>query len=215
LAVAIAAALVLTAKAGAGDRIDAAVAALQTSPVYVDPTAELAVGGAEQARLRAAIDASGAGPLYIAILPLAAENDAGGNPDGVLQALHDGLKRAGTYAVVGGRHFRAGSAGVLRPGVAGRLATEALDAHRAEGVTATLIDLVRRVAAARKNGGSEPGNGTGTGGGILIGLLVLGGVLFATVHVIRAHRRRQAELAEGKAAAHDALIALADDVQKI
>jgi hypothetical protein len=82
-------------------------------------------------------------------------------------------------------------------------------------VTATLIDFVHRVAAARKNGGSAPSNGTGAGGGILIGLLVLGGVLFAGTHAIRAHRRRQSELAEVKAAAHDDLIALADDVQKL
>jgi uncharacterized membrane protein YgcG len=185
LAVAVAAALTLTANAGAGQRIDAAVGALQSSPIYVDPTAELAIGGGDQARLRAAIDASNAGPVYIAILPLAAENETGGNPDGVLQALHDGLKRDGTYAVVVGRHFRAGSEGVLQPGVAGRLATEALDAHRSDGVTATLIDLV------------------------------LGGALFVGAHAVRTRRRRQAELAEVKAAAHDDLIALADDVQKL
>ena len=215
LAVAVAAALTLTANAGAGERTDTAVAALRTSGVYVDPAAELAIGRADQARLRAAIDSSGAGPVYVAILPLAAENETGGDPDGVLQALHDGLRRDGTYAVVVGRHFRAGSEGVLQPGVAGRLATQALDAHRGEGVTATLIDFVHRVAAARKNGGTPPGNGTGTGGGILIGLLVLGGALFAGAHAVRARRRRQAELAEVKTAAHEDLIALADDVQKL
>jgi uncharacterized membrane protein YgcG len=215
LAVAVATALALTANAGAGERIDAAVAALKTSPVYVDPNAELAIGRSDLARLRAAIDRSNAGPVYIAILPLAAEDETGGNPDGVLQAVHDGLKRDGTYAVVVGRHFRAGSEGVLRPGVAGRLATEALDAHRSEGVTATLIDFVHRVATARKNGGSPPNNGTGTGGAVLIGLLVLGGAVFAGAHAVRTRRRRQAELAEVKAAAHDDLIALADDVQKL
>jgi hypothetical protein len=215
LAVAVAAALTLTATAGAGERIDAAVAALQKSPVYVDPTAELAIGGDDEARLRAAIDASNAGPVYIAILPLAAEDETGGNPDGVLQALHDGLKRDGTYAVVVGRHFRAGSEGVLQPGVAGQLATEALDAHRGAGVTPTLIDFVHRVAAARQNGGRPPGGGIGAGGGILIGLLVLGGALFSGAHAVRARRRRQAELAEVKAAAHEDLIALADDVQKL
>jgi hypothetical protein len=215
LAVAVAAALVLTANAQAGERIDAAVAALQSNPVYVDPAAELAISGADQARLRAAIDSSDAGPVYIAILPVAAENETGGNPDGVLQALHDGLQRDGTYAVVVGRHFRAGSQGVLQPGVAGQLATEALAAHRSQGVTATLIDFVHRVATARQNGGTAPGGGAGTGGGVLIGLLVLGGALFLGVHALRARRRRNAELAEVKAAAHDDLIALADDVQKL
>lgn len=215
LAVAVAAALVLTAHAYAGERIDTAVRALRQSPVYVDPAAELAISRGDQARLRAAIDSAGAGPVYVAILPVAAENETGGDPDGVVQALHDGLNRDGTYAVVVGRHFRAGSQGVLQPGVAGRLATEALDAHRDQGVTATLIDFVHRVAAARRNGGSAPGGGPGSGGGVLIGLLVLGGALFLGLHAVRARRRRQTELAEVKAAAHEDLIALADDVQQL
>jgi hypothetical protein len=215
LAAAAAAALALAAPAGAGERVDAAVAALQTNPVYVDPTAELAIGAADQARVRRKIDTSGAGPVYIAILPLAAENETGGDPDGVLQALHDGLGRPGTYAVVVGRHFRAGSE-VLPSGEAGRLATEALQANRGDGVTATLTDFVDRVAAAQRSGGDGNGNGKpGTGGGILIGLLVLGGIAFLVFRSVHNRRRREAELAEVKAAAHDDLIALADDVQKL
>jgi hypothetical protein len=216
--VAVASALALAGTARAGERINAAVAALQTNPVYVDSTAQLAIGPADQARLRHAIDTAGAGPLYIAILPLAAENETGGDPDGVLQALHDGLGRRGTYAVVVGRHFRAGSDGVLQPGVAGRLASQALKEHKGEGVTATLIDFVHRVADARQNGGNAPGGGgsePGTGGGILIGLLVLGAVAFIAVRALNGRRRQQSELAEVKTAAHDDLIALADDVQKL
>src|SRR4051812_5076282 len=219
LAAVAAAALALGAPARAGGRIDAAVAALQADPVFVDRTAELAIDAADQTRLRRTIDTAGAGPVYIAILPLTAENETGGDPDGVLQALHDGLRRPGTYAVVVGRHFRAGSEGVLRPGVAGRLATEALDANRGQGVAATLTDFVHRVADARQNAGASPGDGTndepGTGGGVLIGLLVLGGLTFVGFRAIQGRRRGQAELAEVKAAAHDDLIALADDVQKL
>jgi hypothetical protein len=215
LAAAVAAALALAAPAVAGERIDAAVAALQADPVYVDPSAELAIGPADQARLRRAIDTAGAGPVYIAILPLAAENETGGDPDGVLQALHEGLGRKGTYAAVVGRHFRAGS-DVLPSGEAGRLATEALNANRGNGVTATLIDFVDRVAEARASGSDGSGDGEpGTGGGVLIGLLVLGGAAFLVFRTLRNRRRHQAELAEVKAAAHDDLIALADDVQKL
>jgi hypothetical protein len=212
-----AAALALAASARGGERIDAAVAALQSNPVYVDPDAQLAISGADQDRVRAAIDTSGAGPVYIAILPLAAENETGGNPDGVLQGIHDGLHRRGTYAVIVGRHFRAGSDGVLAQGVAGQLATDALNAHRSDGTTATLVDFVNRVAAARRNGSAPTGttNEPGTGGGILIGLLVLGGLIFLGVHSIQRRRRQEAELAEVKAAAHDDLVALADDVQKL
>jgi hypothetical protein len=185
--------------------------------VYVDSTAELAIGSADQSRLRQTIDTAGAGPVYIAILPLAVENETGGDPDGVLQALHDGLGRPGTYAAVVGRHLRAGSEGVLPQGVAGRLATEALNAHRSDGVTATLVDFVHRVAAAQQSAsaGGDGNDKPGTGGGVLIGLLIFGAVAFLVTRAVRNRRRSQAELAEVKAAAHDDLIALADDVQKL
>ena len=216
VAVAAAAALALGGPATAGERIDAAVAALQSTSVYVDPSAELAINAADQAKLRRTIDTAGAGPVYVAILPLAAENETGGDPDGVLDALHDGLGRKGTYAVVVGRHFRAGSDGVLEPGVAGRLATDALNAHRGDGVSATLTDFVARVADARQNGGGgDDDNEPGTGGGILIGVLVVGAIAFLVFRSVQKRRRNEAELAEVKAAAHDDLIALADDVQQL
>jgi hypothetical protein len=219
LAGAAVAALAFALPAQAGQQIDAAVAALQNDPVYVDPTAELAIDANEQAELRRTIHTSGAGPVYIAILQESAQDETGGDPDGVLQAIHDGLGRPGTYAVVVGRHFRAGSEGVLAPGEAGRLATEALNAHRGQGVTPTLVDFVHRVAAAQQSGGDggggDDGNEPGAGGGVLIGLLVLGGVGFLVFRAVARRRRHQAELAEVKAAAHEDLIALADDVQKL
>jgi hypothetical protein len=214
-ACAVAAALVFATTAAAGTILDRAVASLQNDPVYVDSDAELAVGAADQQRLRQTIDTAGAGPVYIAILPTATEREAGGSADGVLQALHDQLGRKGTYAVVVGRHFRAGSDGVLPPGEAGRLATESLDAHRGEGVTATLVDFVNRVAAARQSGDSGNGGEPGTGGAVLIGLLIAAAAAFLIFRGVRARRRHQAELAQVKAAAHDDLIALADDVEKL
>ena len=162
LLVAASAALALVPAAQAGPIVDKAVAALQSSPVYVDPGAELAISSADQNQLRAKIDGAGAGPVYIAILPAAAELEAGGSPDGVLQALHDSLGRKGTYAAVIGTHFRAGS-DVLAKGVAGRLATDALDAHRGQGVTATLLDFIDR-AATERSGGTSGGGGGGDGG---------------------------------------------------
>ncbi len=211
------AALVLVPAAQAGPMIDRAVAALNSDPVYVDPAAELAPSSADQDRLRRKIDLAGAGPVYIAILPTAAEREAGGSPDGVLQAIHDALGHKGTYAAVIGRHFRAGS-DVLSKGVAGRLATEALAAHRGEDVTATLLDFVARVAAERSgegNGGGGSGGQPSGGGGVAIGLLIAGAVAFLFFRAVRQRRRSQTELAEVKAAAHDDLIALADDVQKL
>jgi hypothetical protein len=218
LAVAVAA-LAFAPGAAAGPQLDEAASSLQTDPVYVDPSAELAIDDAEQARLRQKIDTAGAGPVYVAILRQSAEQEAGGDPDGVVQAIHDALGRRGTYAVVVGRHFRAGSDGVLARGVAGRLATEALNAHRGQGVTATLVDFVDRVAQARASGGTDGGGGDGNepsgGGGALIGLLLLGGGGFVAYRAYRKRKQTQAELAEVKAAAHEDLIALADDVQKL
>lgn len=218
LSAAAAAALVLVPAAHAGPILDQTVAALRTEPVYVDPAAELAITPADQDRLRQTIDSGGAGPVYVAILPSAAEQEAGGDPDGVLQAIHDALGRKGTYATVVGRHFRAGSDGVLPHGVAGRLATEALDAHRSDGVTATLVDFIGRVAAARQagdQGGGDGGGEPGTGGGTLIGLLIAGVIVFLAFQAVRKRRQAQAQLAEVKTAAREDLIALADDVQRL
>jgi hypothetical protein len=212
------AALAAAPAAQAADEIARALDTLRSDPVFVDPSAERAISPADAARLRARIDKAGAGPVYVAILPGSAEREAGGDPDGVLQAIGRGLGRDGTYALVVDDHFRAGSQGVLQPGVAGELATEAFNAHRAEGVTAVLLDFVDRVADARRSGGANPGNGDGGpggGGGALIGLLVLGGGGFVVYRAIARRRREQHELAEVKAAAHDDLIALADDVQRL
>jgi hypothetical protein len=207
-----AAALTLSSTATAGPIVDTAAQALRSSPVYVAPNAELG-NRVDAARVRSEIDRAGAGPVYVAVLPLAAEQEEGGSPDGVLQALHDQVGARGTYAVVVGRHFRAGS-DVLRPGVAGRLATEALDAHRSAGVTPTLVDFVDRVAAARS--GNGPGNrGPGGGGIALIAVLGVAGGAFLLVRTVARRRRDAAELAEVKTAAREDLIALADDVRSL
>ena len=97
------------------------------------------------------------------------------------------------------------------------MATEALAAHRGEGVTATLLDFVDRVAAERSGSGGGDGSGgqPSGGGGAVIGLLIAGVVAFLVFRAVRKRRRSQAELAEVKAAAHEDLIALADDVQKL
>jgi hypothetical protein len=216
LASAFAAALLVVPVAKAGPIIDRAVAALRSDPVYVDPAADLAPSAADQNRLRQRVDSAGAGPVFVAILPNAAELETGGSPDGALQAIHAGLGLKGTYAAVIGTHFRAGSDGVLPEGVAGRLATEALAAHRGAGVTATLLDFIDRVAAERRGGGGGGNGGQPSGaGGVIIALLVVAVVGFLVLRTVRNRRRSQAELAEVKAAAHDDLVSLADDVQKL
>jgi len=70
----------------------------------------------------------------------------------VLRALHDRQGRSGTYAVVVGRSFRAGTTNGFH---AAPLADEAFSEHQGEGVAAVLADFVDRVAEA-KSSGSAP-----------------------------------------------------------
>jgi hypothetical protein len=149
------------APAHAGPIVDAAATALANDPVYVDPEAEKAIGAADERRIEREIETNGHGPMYIAILPAAAVREAGGDATGVVDEIHGKLGRRGVYAVVAGNHFRAESTDLGR-GEAGDLAREAIDAHRADGVAATLVDFVDRVGEARTNGGSDGG---GSGGG--------------------------------------------------
>ncbi len=213
--VAVLAAAALAPAATAGPIVDRAVHALQSDPVYVDPSAEKAIGAANAQELRRTIDSANAGPVYIAILPSSAEGEEGGDPDGVLQAIGAGLDRDGTVALIVGNHFRAGSRGALKPGVAGQLAHDSIASHGQDGVTRTLLDFVGRVAGARANGGRSADRSPGSGGFSLIGVLAVLGGAFLFLHTFRRRREERRQLAEVKAAAKDDLVALADDVQKL
>jgi hypothetical protein len=209
-------AVVFPGAAAAGPIIDRAVDALAGDPVYVDAGAERAIDEEEAGRLRERISEAGAGPLYVAILPAAAADEAGGSPDEALRQLIRGLRRDGTYAVVVGNAFRAGSDQVD----AAPLATEALREHGGEGVTPTLLAFVDAVGEARAGGGSEPaadpaGDGGGGLGTFVIPLLAVGGIGF---FLYRRRQRRaveNAELAEVKEVARDDLVALGDDIREL
>jgi hypothetical protein len=150
--------------------------------------------------------------VYIAILPGSAENEAGGDPGEALRVIATDVHRPGTYAAIIGTHFRAAST-TLPKGKAGALATEALDAHRDDGVTAVLTDFIDRVGEARNGGGSSGGGGTRFSWWWLI---ILGGIV--AFFVSRTRRRRateRASLAEVRGAAKEDLDALVDDVQRL
>src|SRR5215207_3444091 len=89
--------------------IDAAVQALRSDPVYVSPDADPTLSAAQADDLRAQLRDADAGPVYVAVLPKSARDEAGGTTDSVVQAVHDRLGRAGTYAVIAGSSFSAGS----------------------------------------------------------------------------------------------------------
>ena len=198
--------------------IDKAVASLASDPVYVDPGAEKTISPAEAEDLRNEIATNAHGPVYIAVLPAAAVNEAGGDAVGVVDELHSRLGRRGVYAVVAGGHFRA-EASDLPPGKAGKLASSAFDAHHDDGIGATLVDFVDRVGRARtgqSDGGGNDGGGGGLFGriGLLPILLVAGGGFFVYRRFNRG--RREAErFGDVKESARLDLVALADDVQDL
>jgi hypothetical protein len=210
-------ALVLAPSAHAGAVVDRAVASLRNDPVYVDVRAERAIGDAAADRLRDRISRADAGPVYVAILPTGAQSEAGGDPGGVVDLLHRELGREGTYAVVVGHRFRAGST-TFPPGEVPEVASEAFREHGREGVEATLLAFVDGLAVARRSGtaADEPEEeGDGDGAGWLLPVLVgvgAGGIGFVA---LRRRRRRQAELADVKRAAQDDLLALAEDIRAL
>ena len=204
------AALVVPAPAFAGEIEDAAEA-LGSDPVYVDEQAERAITPAEADRLRDRIRTAEAGPLYVAILPQDAVEEAGGDPGGVVTRLHDELGREGTYAVVVGNSLRAGSTDVEGTG---DLAAEALEQHRDEGVAPTLVAFVDAVGAERNPDTARDGD---DGGGFPWVLAFLVGIPAALFLVLRRRRNaeRQADLAGVRSEVEADLVALADDVRAL
>jgi len=218
LVIAAAAAAFLAPAAHAGPIINRAVAALQNDPVYVDPAANPTITEAQRAALDQRILASGAGPLYLAILPDSASAEAGGSPDDVVRAVATGVHRRGTYAVVVGRHLRAGATnGVLPQGEAAKDVDAAVAAHKTDGLDAILLDFVDRVGADRQGKGSSGGGSSGGGRGGLALLGILGAALLAFLGIGRVRRRQHAqrEFEEVRKATQDDLVALSEDIDKV
>jgi hypothetical protein len=200
-------AVVAAGTAGAAGVLTETADALARDPVYVDPASERAISEVDAERLRERIEAKDAGPLYVAILPAAAEREAGGSPEQALAAIAKGLNRDGTYVVVVGDQFRAAST-VLESGRARELADAAFRESRDQGVAAVLLSFVDAVGE-EKNGGGDGGSR----GGILIPLGLAGAAI--AFFVLRRRRRsaeNDRELAEVKTTARDDLVALGEDI---
>jgi LPXTG-motif cell wall-anchored protein len=180
----------------------------------VDPAASKVLSTSEATRIANEIDQKNAGPMYIVVMPGSVANSVGGDPVGVLREIQSRLGRPGVYAGIIGNHFRAGATGGILPqGEAGKLATEAFNAHQGEGAAAILTDFIDRVGAARNGGGSSGGNGNGSSTGtlVLLGLLGAGGGAFW----LSRRRRKREELAAVKHVARDDLVALGDDIRAL
>ena len=209
--------LVAAAPAYAGEILDRTVSCLQKTPVCVDREARDVLSDASVRDITGRIESEGVGPLYIAVLPDAASAEAGGSPEGVLQTLHDQFGRRGTYAVVVGNDFRAGS-DFFR---AGPLADAAVEAQRGQGAEAVLGDFVDRVAAAEsgEGGAADPAEPAGEPN-LLAPLLILGVLLLVLFAVFSTQRRTRQrveteQLEEVKRVARDDLVALGDDIRSL
>src|SRR4051812_37848235 len=206
LAIALLMLLVFAPSAAAQDDIQTAAEALRRDPVYVAPGAELA-GQVDADALREQIRSSGASPMYVAVLP----GDAAASPEEALNALHDAVGLQGTYAVVAGRRFRAGSS-LFR--VAGEASAAAQSHDDIQGALEDFIGRVGDLRAGRQPSGSGGGGGSGSFGIVLLVLLLgVGGVFVMS----RRRRRREQvdELAEVKENTRDDLVALGEDIRAL
>jgi hypothetical protein len=200
------------AAAASSSYVDQAATALRSDPVYVHPDATPTISEADADRLRERVATSGAGPAYIAVVPAAARNEAGGDAADWVRSLAETLDRRGTYAAVVGGQLRAAST-VLDRGQAADLATVAFEGHSDEGITATLLAFVDEVAAARS--GSEGGDGDDASFWPILAVVGAGAVGFVLLRRRRRARRDREALATGKAVAQDDLLALADDIRAL
>jgi hypothetical protein len=217
LLLAILALLVLAAPASAGQQVDAAVAGLRSDPVYVAPDARNILDAAGADRVRRAIRDAGNGPVYVAVLPASARDEAGGSTGQLVSEIHAGLGENGAYAVVAGNQFRAGATDFHAAGIADK----AIKDHPSD-VPGTLVAFVEGVGAERSGGGDSGGGGGGGGGGsggsaglIVLGVLAVGGGAFAVSRSRRRRREDAARMEELKRFARDDLVDLGDDVRAI
>lgn len=141
----------------AGPVLDRAGAELKATPVFVDPAAERPISAAEAAELRTLIQ-QGETPIFVAVLPLRSEEEAGGI-ENLPQAVADVVGFPGTYAVVTPTGFRADS-NVLSGTEA--IATAAFQRQRDNGAAAVLREFVTRVQTQARTG--TDGDGAGTPG---------------------------------------------------
>jgi hypothetical protein len=211
------------AVAAVGPLLDQAAGELRRDPVYVSPDAEPArsLSEGDASELRRRIGSAGR-PVFVAVLPDAAADEAGGL-DRLPSSLGEATGLRGTYAVVTGQGFRAAS-NDLPAGVAGSLATSAFQAERDNGTAAVLEAFVARVDAfAGDPAGSEApateSPSSGEGGSSVLPLLLVGGAVGGGLWAMSRRRREvSATLAAMEGDREDLraeLAVLADDVMRL
>ena len=116
--------------------IDEAVAALASgSPIFNDPSAELALTSAEVEQLISLAKSAGV-PFHIAVVSSAAKGDR--TVEQTLFGLQEAVGEGGVYAIVAGSQFLAGSA----KGAASDIATAAFNANWEAGLYEVLSAFI-------------------------------------------------------------------------
>ncbi len=230
LALAVVAAVIMLAPGPAAAQtgvLDRAAAALRSDPVFVDPTAERA-DEVDAGRLRQSIRSSGA-PIFVAVLPAAAIDEVGGDAGRLPTTLGTRTGLAGTYAVVAGDSFRAGS-NTLARGQAGALATAAFQAHSGDITQAVLDDFIERVGQAQAargpqstspsatapfdeaESGESGSSGDGGGGSNVFPVLLVAGAAGGGLWYFRKKSRERAQDQRDRSVLEAQMAVLADDV---
>ncbi len=135
--------------AGAQTALDQAAQTLRGDPVYVDPAAEKA-GDIDAGRLRELIR-SGDTPVYVAVVPAAALQEADGDPGRLAVLLGEQVRQPGTYAVLAGDVL--GAASTVLPARSGRAAGLGVVPGRRPGRAPGRARNLRRAGAGCRSGG--------------------------------------------------------------
>jgi hypothetical protein len=122
----------LATPAFAGKYVNEAVAGLQKKHLYIDPSVRDTLASSTAASLESQVNHASK-PLYVAVLPQAALQEAGGSPDGLASAILKGLHRPGTVLVLSGLSLGVASSSQADSKAASGALTSAL---RAAGVKA-------------------------------------------------------------------------------
>lgn len=190
----VAATLLMVATPASATTFDDVGQALRADGFYQDPKAEVQLTAAQQAEVKQAITDAGT-PLYFAVLPTAALDSVGGDPNTVLERMRNSTGRAGTYAVVIGESTGAyGFQGRSTLGQVGDLAAAAY-ADNSTDPTGAFVQFANEVGARADSGAltSADSQSSGGGGGSATGLLLFMGAAGAGVLGLIGYTRHRSK----------------------
>jgi hypothetical protein len=159
-----------TAQAAGTPTLQEVATALGSSPVYNQSDAEMAMTDSHVSDLVSQIGGTGT-PIFISVVSQAFVDANGGTASKALAAIHDQLGLAGTYAIVGGKAFRANSTTYDVVSVA----NQALAQNKSQGTYAVLSAFVSGVGdlANSSNGSGTGSSSSGPNGLVVLGILLV------------------------------------------